>query len=150
MFIGVSFKIPQKVGIVLWQILNCINVEKYFWYIYQDEVWEKTPFGDVFFKNDGYDGNNFLQRILCDHYIVFLKLQAFFNDDENLYIHTYEEYKKSDCQLLLLIYDCEFVDIYAKDQILIETIYENARKYNYTNLKYITEENDPRTNMDVL
>ena len=148
---GVSFDIPQITGNSLWQILNCLDVEKYCWYNIdsQNEVWE-SPHGELFFKKEFYDGEEFLKCIALDHYIIFLKLQAYFDNSNFFDIHTYEEFQKSDCQLLLLINDCEYVEIYAKDQAVIEAIYENALKNNFTKVKYTTESNDGRTKMDVL
>lgn len=148
---GVSFHIPQMRGTVLWQMLSCINIEQYCWYNIesQNEVWTDTP-GNVFFEAGYYDGKRFLQQIQLDSYIVFLKLQAYFEDSKFFDIHTYNDFQESDCQLLLLIYDCEFVDIYAKDQDIIKSIYENALINNYTEVEYITKNNHVRTKLDVL
>jgi len=152
---GVSFRIPQVVGDVLWQILKCINVENYCWYnlISQNEAWsyENNSKGNAFFlESDYYDGKSFWQNIHTKYYIIFLKLQAYFENGVFFDIHTYADFLRSDCQLLLLIYDCEYVEIYAKSEKTIKAIFENAIANNYVEIKYITESNDGRTGMDVL
>jgi len=147
---GVSFKtIPNSN--ILRQILNCINVEKFCWYNIesQNEVWANHLGGTSIEKNY-YNGKSFLQQINSEHFIIFLKLQAYFGNGNFFDIHTYEDFQRSDCQLLLLMYDCNFVDIYAKDQLDIKAIYENALTNNYTEVEYINESNDGRTKMDVL
>ena len=148
---GVYFEIQQTTYSDLWQILKCIEIEKYNWYNIdsQNEV-RHPPFGELFFKTDYYDGKSFSQLIHSNHYIIFLKLQAYFPNGEQFDIHTYEEFQKSDCQLLLLIADSVFVYIYAKDQNLIKSIFDNASINKYTAVKYITESNDSRTKMDVV
>ncbi|MCL2503926.1 MAG: DUF2691 family protein [Coriobacteriia bacterium] len=148
---GVSFKIPQATlnatSDLLWQVLKCIDVEKYCWYSIQDqnEAWANFLEGTYAFEEDCYDGKSFLQEITSEHYIIFLKLQAYFEDGGFSEVHTYEDFQSSDCQLLFLIYDCGFIDIYAKDETVIRAIYENAASNGYTEIRYITEGNDWRT-----
>lgn len=147
---GVSFKaIPSSY--MLYQILKCISIEKYYWYNIdsQSEVWDKSR-GTTFFEKEIYDGKSFFKRINVDHFIIFLKLQAYFTNSSFVDIHNYEEFKRSDCQLILLIYDCQYVEIYAKNQTVSKEILENALTNHYTEIQYITDSNDGRTKMDVL
>lgn len=149
---GVFFKISQTMNnVILWPILECIDVEKYNWYNIESqcEVWADSQ-GSDFFKLKYYDGKNFSKHIRSRHFIVFLKLQAYFETGEFGDIHTYEEFLACSCQILLLINDCEFVEIYAKDQKVIKTLFENALAHNYKEVEYITDINDGRTRMDVL
>lgn len=135
----------------LFQILKGIDIKKYCWYniFSQDEVYD-IDFKEDFFQEDCYDGKSFYQHIQKDHYLLFVKLQAYLEGGKFFDIHTYEEFQKSDCQLLLLIADTRYVTIYAKDKGVIEKLYEQAVINQCTNLKYITDENDTRTGMDVL
>ena len=147
---GVSFEVLPGSN-VLYQILKCINIKEYCWYNIdsQNEVWD-GPMKAIFFEKDYYEGKSFLQHIISDHVIVFLKLQAYFENSGFSEIHHYEDFKNSDCQLLLLMYDCVSVEIYAKDQSIIKAIYENALSNHYTKVQYITDSNDGRTGMDIL
>lgn len=151
---GISFIICQKEDHILWKILSSINIEKYNWfnienqnesYLCEDELGEEP-----FLGNTIYNGHDFAKRIIKDHYIIFLKLEAYEGKTNSFNIHSYEEFQKSSCQLLLLINDCTFVEIYAKDQIIMDTIYKNAQKYGFTEVEYIYDNNDERKNMDVL
>lgn len=147
---GVSFNIPQKTSNILFQILKCIKTENFHWYniMSQTEVWDSSHCFD-FFEDDYYDGEKFLNLIFLEHFVLFLKLQAYSNPDDFSELHTYEEFINSNCQLLLLIYDCEFVEIFIKDSLLSKVIYKNALLNGFTKVKYITEENDSRVCMDV-
>lgn len=150
---GVTFKIPQKKDNILWKILNCIDVQKYDWYNIesQNESWSYV--NDLeeryFLEENYYDGGSFSQEIFEEHYIIALKLQAYLVGMDFFEIHTYEEFQKSTCQILLLIYDCEFVEIYAKEQNVIIAIYDNAQNNNFIEIEYITDANDGRKIMDI-
>ena len=148
---GVSFKIPQMAGNILWQMLKCIDIEKYSWYNIKNqcEVW-KNYNGGVGFEKEYYDGKSFLQNIISEHYIIFLKLQAYVDNGKFFNIHTYKDFQESDCQLLLLIYDCEYVEIFIKDMNVAKALHKSDLKNNYTEVGYITENNDGRTRMDIL
>ena len=64
-------------------------------------------------------------------------------------ISTYKAFQASECQLIFLVYDCEFVEIFSKNKIDIENLYNNAIKNRYKDVIYITDENDGRINMNV-
>jgi len=134
----------------LFRILKGINIKEYCWHniASQDEVYE-IGHEDDFFKKTYYDGESFFQCIQEDHYVIFVKLQAYFEGGKFFDIHAYEDFQKSDCQLLLLIADGNFANIYAKSQEVIGRLYEQAVANHCTEIEYITDENDHRTRMDV-
>lgn len=148
---GISFKISQLTENILYQIFGNIDVNKYNWYNIegQNEVWDRGM-NKVLFDRKFYDGKDMSECIKIKHYIIFLKLQAYDEYGEYYDIHSYEEFKKSDCKMLLLINDCEFVEIYSKESEIIEIIYNNALINNFKNIQYITDYNDKRKKMDVL
>lgn len=148
---GVSFEIPQEPADTLWQILSCVNIEKYRWFSIenQEEVWDEHKKDDFFNKNF-YEGKAFAKYIQSKHYIVFLKLQAYFISDEFSKVCTYDDFLYGDCQILLLVNDCEYVEIYCKDNSISKAIYDNALSHKYKNVEYITDLNDYRTKMNVL
>ncbi len=148
---GVSFQIPQMISDTLLQILKCIDIAQYDWYNIdsQNEVWSDSR-QELFFQANFYDGKSFALCIQEYHYIIFLKLQAYFPNSQCYDIHTYQEFVESDCQILLLVYDCEFVEIYIKDFAISQAIYQNAILNHYTDVVYITDTNDGRTKMDIL
>ena len=64
-------------------------------------------------------------------------------------VATYEDFVLSPCEFALLIVDCSFATIYAKDQHAIARIYAKAVTAGYENTEYITDENDTRTTLSV-
>lgn len=148
---GVSFIINRKVPNLLKVILECTESKNYYWFNIQsqDEVWNETQ-DNVFFEQDNYDSKSFHSLIQKKHFIVFVKLQGYCDNNTFSNIHTFEEFWNSSCQLLLLIYDCKNVDIYIKDQSLIQKIYDCAIAYEFEEICFITDNTDSRTKMDVL
>lgn len=149
---GVSFKVPLKKLDLLQSILNGIDLEALNWYVIknQTEVWE-YPNDSAYFENAYYNGDDFSSIIKSPHYIIFLKLQAYLRISNRFKdIHTYEDFLSSDCLLLLLIYDCEYVEIYLKDAKTVNRIIENAKEARFEEITIITDENDARTNLDIL
>lgn len=148
---GISFEIPQTISINLSKILGDIDIKKYYWVNIenQSEIYD-PKLGMDFFDRFYYNGEEFYQKIQLNHYIVFLKLEAFWNNMGFIDIHTYDAFQESSCQLVILIYDCEFVEIYSKDKNDLINIYQNAKINNYQNIQYITDVNDKRSVFDVL
>lgn len=151
MIVGVSFEIPQETTNVLWKILSSIDISKYFWCCdrTQTEVWDKT-FQNDFFNQEYYTGDQFSQYVQNDHRIVFLKIQAHFSLGNFQNIHLYNEFVNSDCQILVLIYDCENVEIYMKNPMELLAIFENAKANDYQNVAVITDSNITREKMDIM
>ncbi len=147
---GLSFKIPYQNNF-LWQILKFIDIENYDWYNVdsQCEVWKNFN-ENLFFETDFYHGKDFANKIREDHFIIFLKMQAYLKNGTFIEIHSYDQFVKSECQILLLIYDCDNVEFYIKNISTIETLYEHAINNGYSDVNYITDKNDKRLCLDIL
>lgn len=150
MIIGVHFEIPQVVGNIILDILGCIDIRKYYWHNIsrQTETWDGVH-GDDFFDNENYSGYDFLSLIKNKHRIIFLKLQASSSCNYSLNINTYEEFKNSGCDIIMLIYDCEFVEVYAKSSDILKSILKRARELEYLNIGYIDNKYPIRTTMNI-
>ncbi|EEL70036.1 hypothetical protein bcere0026_28510 [Bacillus mycoides] len=91
-----------------------------------------------------------LKRLFKDniYYVIFADLKAYPKGEEVVDIETYEEFKESKCELVLLVADSTYVTVYAKDQKEIKSLYENAQNQGYY-VEYVTDENDGRTRLSV-
>ena len=148
---GISFKVPQKNQNMLCEILSGIDISAYSWCCIknQTEVWDKVSEKELFDETN-YNGNDFLKCIQTPHYMIFLKLQAYYQTHNFYEIQSYENFIDSDCQIIVLVYDCEFVEIYAKDITVCNSIYKKASQSGYDDVSYITEDNDRRTKMSII
>ena len=151
---GVSFEVADPSINLLHKILDCIEPENYCWHNIQsqNETWTNLSLEEDFLDKDYYSGTDFSNLIIKEHFIIFLKLQAYDRNSDYYFseVQTYEEFRTSDCQLLLLVNDCRFVEIYANNINLTQKLYKNALLNNWDKICYITEQNDLRLRMFVL
>lgn len=142
---GISFLKENGRG-KLCKIFEGIDVTNFNWYYVADEseVWTDNE-NEEYFDKKYYSGKEFLRCIDKDGYVIFLKLQAYSGDVKVENVTSYEEYVKSDCQIIVLIYDCEYVEIYCKDTKLTKSFFDQVKRMNYGNVELITDENDRRT-----
>lgn len=152
MKIGVSFDIHQTFDTnCLFAILKCLKEENYNWYVIdnQTEVWADSDGKEVFSKKE-YNSEEFFELISDKHYAVFVKIQAYFVSSGFYEVHTKEEFKNSDCRIIVLICDSFWGDIYIKDISMIDNVYQSLLKGGFDNVKYIYDNEAKRTKLDVL
>ena len=136
---GISFQIPNSHDKHIAHILSGIDPNQYVWRINEDEVYRTVDFEYLFSKNV-YSGKELQELISAqDYYAVFLNLQGYMSENDIAEINSYEDFLNSKCKIIVLLADNTFVDIYAKDINLIETIHLSAKEYDYTDISYITD-----------
>ena len=145
---GISFQISNSDQNILWTILEGVECEKLWWHISEDEIYNKM--GESIFKNEYINGENFRCIIHENHSIIFANLKAYLPNSIPHDIQNYEEFIKSECQLILLCADGFYYEIYAKDNSIIGIINDNAIKNMFSNIENITDENDERTIFSVI
>ena len=149
---GIAIKIKETDKCILQEIFGGIDIEKYTWYVVDDqsEIWD-GGFKEEFFHRSCYDGEAFKQKILQPHFPVFLKLQAYETCEYEFYnICTFEEFQKSTCYLLFLLYDCKTIECYIKDPITREKMLMHARNSPILDVERLTDQNDTRCGMNIL
>ena len=143
---GISYKVPNKWGKLFEQITKYIEVEKYYWFNIesQNQVFnEQRSDGEFLFDVDYYGGSEFKEKIgSSNYYAVFVKLQAYLSNKTLAEIDSYNEFLKSNCEIILFVVDNTFVDIYVKDRTIIEKLKLSAEEHGFTDIDYITEKND--------
>ncbi|MEK5079981.1 DUF2691 family protein [Solibacillus sp. FSL W7-1436] len=146
---GLSFEIPNQYGRYFYDILEDININKYFWKSGDGEAYniENNELGAAMFPHPyTYNGEDFYNQISAkDYYVIFADLKAFKEKTQVQAIATYEDFLISQCEIVLLIVDSSYVTIYVKDQYVTERLYRKAVQNGYENIAYITDHNDPRT-----
>ncbi|MCC5893332.1 DUF2691 family protein [Exiguobacterium sp.] len=149
---GVSFKIPNAYGRYLSELLRPIEIERYTWlvggeesYIVGDDGLERL----LFPQQTVLDGETFSQSVYDgEQYLIFVNVKAF-STRPVADVETYEAYMDSDCEIALLIIDSTFVDLYCKDEHLLESLYQHALSCGYEDVAYLTDTNDTRTRLTI-
>ncbi|MGJ7912942.1 DUF2691 family protein [Neobacillus sp. LXY-1] len=146
---GFSFKVPNSSERVLEEILKPIDITEYNWRIGYGEsyVMNESELGKKPFPTDvkEIDGTTLKELISKEGYLViFADLKAFPKGKIVTDINTYEEFIISDCQLVLLLSDCDYCEIYCKDKNNLERMTQHAKICVFEEVEYTTEENDGR------
>ena len=132
--IGIEFKYSFTLDNFISKIFQNINLEDYKFYFRQQEIiFEDTK--ETKFKKimNGYEIKNLIENNE-KYMIVDLNLHVYYqNNKEILDLSNYDNFLNSNCQLVILIYDLENVEIYFKDNYLKEKILLNL---SFLNIKY--------------
>ncbi len=148
---GIFFIVNQQVGDVLRGLLTELEASKYYWHIIpsQTEALDSSFKKDIF-KNEYYVGKELLNCNFHDSYIIFLKLAAYAEKCDEKDMLTYADFKASNCQMLFLVHDCKYVEIYVKSIHLLQAIEAYVQKTQCGCYQIKTDKNDVRTKLNVL
>ncbi|MFK4289220.1 hypothetical protein ABH955_000541 [Bacillus sp. RC240] len=150
---GITVDIPNEYDNLLWKVLKPIDISSFNWWVGSEESYLVARGGldEALFPEEPsiVEGSD-LKRLFKDniYYVIFADLKAYPKGEEVVDIETYEEFKESKCELVLLVADCTYVTVYAKDQEAIELMYENAIDQGFY-VEYVTDENEGRTRLSV-
>lgn len=139
---GIKFKIPNKWGYVLKDILKDISLENYIVKINEDnEIWIEND--KQLLEEKIIEGEKFSKLISKNlYYTIFANIHIYEKESKISNIKTYEQFLKSDCEIIILIIDSIDVCIYVKNKEILNRIELNVKENKFKNIKYITDEND--------
>lgn len=148
---GISFQLPiiDKYDSCLGDVLKPIDISTFDWRVSPVEsylVINDELDQDLFeTDNEIMEGTN-LKNLLENnmYWIIFADLQAYPKGKVSE-IDTYEEFVKSECELVLFVVDSYYTVIYCKDKETLELLYKNAEDFGFKDIQFITDENDTRT-----
>lgn len=143
---GIEFKIPNEYDKYLGKILEKVNDNNYIWKIEEDEIYleQNENNNENLFQNNRYSNVEFQERIFRQkYYMIFANIKMYLEED-NIEINIYEDFIKSKCILILLVTDNEFVEVYSKDQDILDIIYKNAITNKFKDVMYISNNNYKR------
>lgn len=152
---GLSFRIPQQMPLFLAAILKGIDVGSYQWKVFtnQSEVYPLGEDGGVIngtvYTEEAYEGEAFLDQIMKPQFVLFLKTGAFQHDADLKEINTFSEFYQCGCELLVLLNDCEYVEVYTKNAKHLNIILANCVINRFEDIELITEEDRRTDNMNV-
>ncbi|MGG0716193.1 DUF2691 family protein [Robertmurraya massiliosenegalensis] len=146
---GIRFEIPNQYGHFLGDVLKPIDMTEYQWKIGQGESYLiiNDQLDKDLLKGDVIEGTELKKLIDYNRsYLIFVDLQAFPKGQISP-IETYQEFKESPCELVLLVVDTSYVTIYCKNQEAIKLLYENALEHQFDKIEYVTDKNDSNTSI---
>ena len=134
--LAIKFKIPNEYDFILSKIFNNIELDNCLWKIAEEETLSYNS--DTFFDKDLYTSSEFKEKIDSkEQYIIFLNIQLYKKNCNIGEIKTYEDFLKSDCELILFVTDNTFVQIYSKNDNLLKGIEKNVLLNDFKDVEYI-------------
>ena len=131
-----------KINSILNTLLTNINVEDFNWVILESEVYKKADPVDY----DGkYTGKEFKKALkdLDSCYIVRINIQASKRVIDA--VEYYDEYINGECELVILIHDVIYNEVYCKLAKECDLIKKNCLKLDYDEFEVINDDSDCRT-----
>ena len=131
-----------KINSILNTLLTNINVEDFNWLILESEVYKKADPVDY----DGkYTGKEFKKALkdLDACYIVRINIQASKRVIDA--VEYYDEYINGECELVILIHDVIYNEVYCKLAKECDLIKKNCLKLDYDEFEVINDDSDCRT-----
>ncbi|HHK5535348.1 TPA: DUF2691 family protein [Bacillus mobilis] len=150
---GIFVDIPNEYDNLLWEVLKPIDITAFDWRVENKESYFVLSDGlgpELFSEDNKVMSGLELKKLIKDniYYLIFADLKAYPKGEVLEEIETYEEFKESKCEVVVLVADGDYIHIYAQDQEAIELMYENARNQGFY-VEYVTDENDGRTRLSV-
>ncbi|MEI3893293.1 MULTISPECIES: DUF2691 family protein [Bacillus] len=150
---GIFVEVSNEYDNLLWKVLKPINIASFNWRVGNEESYliARVGLDEALFPEEpsvveGLDLKNLVEGNI--YYLIFADLKAYPKGEIAIDIETYEEFKESKCEVVVLVADGDYIQIYVKDQEAIEMMYENALTQGFY-VEYITDENDGRTCLSV-
>lgn len=138
----IEIEAENKTGNILKLIFENINIEKYFYYIKDEEIHRDTPqnrYVNCFEKIiSGKELKEFIDNNL-EYYMIFLTMFVFVNKEEAVGISDLESFKKSKSNLAFICWDVTNIIICFKEESFFNGVRNNLLK-NKIKFKDLKEE----------
>lgn len=134
--IGLKWNIPNKYDVILKKIFENIDFHNYKWHLSENEI--LTPTGEDFFSNQVYENDAFQKMITTPHYPIFVTLELWTKTSKITEMKDYPDFLKENCELILFVTDSIYVEIYSKQEKLLEAILNNVKHYNMEKIEIMT------------
>ncbi len=127
----------------IWEILKFRKVDfgKYQFSVIFENMIDKIP--------KRFSPQYFNKLISNKEILNFATFHLYLPTDKNEYIITYDDFLSSKCEMIVLIYDTCYLEMYCKNHSWLEIIYNNAVDISGSVVEIKTRENDQRIELIV-
>ena len=148
---GIEFRSPGGYSKILEKLLQNISLEDYEWYASEIDVLQNEDEKTNTLIFPTHMTGDKLKSILSksEYLINFINLQAYPIGARTRNIMVYEDFLNSSCEIIILIADVTFVEIYVKEREMMCCFIKNAERSGCTNISIKTDLNDGRTKLSV-
>lgn len=147
---GIEFLRTESYDRFLYDMFQNIPLEKYDLYIRDIDI----AMGNESIKDielpECMRGEDFLKAVDEKSYLtIFIDITAYPKGTQKEELEVYEDFLDSKCEIVFLVCDVEYVEIYTKDDDILHQFAKNAEKVGCKDLMMKTAENDGRTRLSV-
>ncbi len=137
---GVSFEESNAENVFL-NLHALMDISRYNWYI--DDV----DLNYFCFPSGKYSGKEFKDALDRVSALSFARIRRYPAGVPVDCIDEYEDYVKSDCDILILFYDGGFFEIYEKEGRMISKTMDFCLNCRFENVKFLYDSDDARSYM---
>lgn len=145
--IGIQFQIPNEYNNFLFKIFSGVNVMQYEWDIITDSSIEKnTLTGEIKKSNGIFTANKLTGELFYKciskkcYYMIFIDVKAFSKGSQHTCISSFADFINSDCQLIFLCTDSQFITVFCKDRGVLKQIFDNCCMFNFQKANFISHQ----------
>lgn len=96
---------------------------------------------------DTFQAGYFQDLINMSFAAEYLVLHLYPENTASVQIDTYDDFLKSDCEMIILLYDIYYLEVYCKNQIWLQKLLNHVINTPGARVEEKYEETDPRTIM---
>lgn len=116
---GIFVDIPNEYSNVLWKVLKPIDIAVFDWRVRNEESYliARGELDEALFPEEPSVVEGLaLKKLVKDnvYYLIFADLKAYPKGEIAIDSETYEEFKESKCEVVVLAVDAQYIQIYAK------------------------------------
>lgn len=148
---GLELRLHRSELNAVYHLLSNISISNTDIYVCEEEIIIDDK-ANYYFPNK-VSGNQFLSIINRSNYnnlyTISINTQIYPANATKNDINTYEDFLNSDCEIIFLLYDVDYVEIYVKSEAHLLQFIKNADAIGCPSITIKTDLNDGRTRMSV-
>lgn len=137
---GIEFEADNTES-VLRNLDAIMDASQYVWYI------DDTDLNYFYFRSGIYSGKEFKDALDTISTLSFARIRRYPLGAQIDCVDEYEDFIKSDCDLLILFFDGGYYEVFGKEEEILLRIMDICQKYGYENTRYVFDAEDERTYM---
>ena len=156
---GLDLRLPSSHINPVYEMFKNISLDDTDVYVYDEEIIIKRSTrtfpigGDYHFPEGKVSGAQFLHAIgssnYDDLYAIRISVQIYPSGSSKQDIVTYEDFLNSECNIIFLLCDVDYAEIYVKSESHLLQFIKNADRIGCKAIEIKTDLNDGRTRMSV-